>query len=50
MNTMGDLGKSTLKNKNYFPKSAQDYSMWLDDVLDCLDINQAYVIVSSMEG
>jgi len=50
LDTIGDLGKSILKNKNYYPKSAQDYSIWLDDVLNGLGVTQAYVIGSSMGG
>jgi hypothetical protein len=32
LDTNGDFGKSTLKNKNYYPKSAQEYSIWFDDM------------------
>jgi pimeloyl-ACP methyl ester carboxylesterase len=50
LDTISDLGKSILKNKNHYPKSAQDYSIWLDDVLDGLGVNKAYVIGSLMGG
>jgi pimeloyl-ACP methyl ester carboxylesterase len=50
LDTIGDLGKSVLKDPNYYPKTALDYAKWVSDVLDGLGIRQAYVMGSSMGG
>jgi pimeloyl-ACP methyl ester carboxylesterase len=50
LDTIGDLGKSVLKDADRYPKTAQDYANWVSDVLDGLGIRQAYVIGSSMGG
>jgi pimeloyl-ACP methyl ester carboxylesterase len=50
IDTIGDLGKSVLKDADYYPKTSQDYGRWLTDVFDGLGIKQAFVIGSSMGG
>lgn len=50
LDTIGDLGKSVLKDTDYHPKTSQDYGKWLTDVFDGLGIRQAFVIGSSMGG
>jgi len=50
LDTIGDLGRSVLKDANYYPKTSQEYGRWLTDVFDGLGIRQAFVIGSSMGG
>lgn len=50
LDTIGDLGKSVLKDTDYHPKTSQDYGRWLTDVFDGLEIKHPFVIGSSMGG
>ena len=40
LDTIGDLGKSVLKDPNCYPKTTVDYANWVSDVLDGLGIRQ----------
>ena len=50
VDTIGDLGRSTLYNSEQYPKNGQAYSEWLLEVFDEIGIEQAHVIDSSMGG
>ena len=50
LDTIGDLGKSTLYNQDEYPRNGKAYSEWLVDVFNELDIEQADVIGASMGG
>jgi pimeloyl-ACP methyl ester carboxylesterase len=50
IDTIGDLGKSRLDQFEKYPKNGQEYSHWLEDVFEKLNIQEAVVIGSSMGG
>ncbi len=50
VDTIGDLGKSTLDDLSKYPSDSKAYSAWLGDVLDGLGLAQANVVGASMGG
>lgn len=50
INTIGDLGKSELSDMDNYPKNGQDYSKWLNEIMEKLQINKCDVIGASMGG
>jgi pimeloyl-ACP methyl ester carboxylesterase len=50
LDTIGDVGKSKLDDPDRYPKKGRDYSSWLDDVYDELDIAKPDVVAGSMGG
>lgn len=50
VDTIGDLGKSTLTDLKTHPGNSKDYSAWLGDVLDGLHLPQVNVVGASMGG
>jgi pimeloyl-ACP methyl ester carboxylesterase len=50
LDTIGDVGRSELKDPDSYPKKGRDYSAWLDDVYEKLEIAQADVVAGSMGG
>jgi pimeloyl-ACP methyl ester carboxylesterase len=50
LDTIGDVGRSELADPDRYPKKGRDYSAWLDDVYEKLEITQADVVAGSMGG
>jgi len=50
LDTIGDFGRSELGDPDRYPKKGRDYSAWLDDVYEKLEITQADVVAGSMGG
>jgi alpha/beta hydrolase fold len=50
LDTIGDVGRSELADPDRYPKKGSDYSAWLDDVYEQLEITQADVVAGSMGG
>lgn len=50
INTIGDLGKSELLDFNNYPKNGKNYSEWLNEVMDELQIDKCDVVAGSMGG
>jgi pimeloyl-ACP methyl ester carboxylesterase len=50
LDTIGDVGRSELADPDSYPKKGRDYSAWLDDVYEKLEITQADVVAGSMGG
>lgn len=50
INTIGDLGKSELKDFNYYPKNGKNYSEWLNEIMTELQIDICDVVAASMGG
>ena len=50
VDTIGDFGGSELADPDRYPKKGRDYSAWLDDVYEKLNITQADVVAGSMGG
>ena len=50
INTIGDLGKSELTDYDYYPENGQNYSEWLNEIMNELNINKCDVIGASMGG
>ncbi len=50
LDTIGDVGRSELADPDRYPKKGRDYSAWLDDVYEKLDITKADVVAGSMGG
>lgn len=50
VNTIGDLGKSELDDMDHYPKNGLNYSEWVSDILDALEIERCDVIGASMGG
>jgi pimeloyl-ACP methyl ester carboxylesterase len=50
LDTIGDFGRSKLADPNRYPKKGRDYSAWLLDVYEKLEITQADVVAGSMGG
>jgi pimeloyl-ACP methyl ester carboxylesterase len=50
LDTIGDFGRSELTDPERYPKKGRDYSAWLDDVYEQLEITQADVVAGSMGG
>jgi pimeloyl-ACP methyl ester carboxylesterase len=50
LETIGDFGRSELTDPERYPKKGRDYSAWLDDVYEQLEITQADIVAGSMGG
>ncbi|HLF73131.1 MAG TPA: alpha/beta fold hydrolase [Anaerolineales bacterium] len=50
LDTIGDVGRSTLKQPDLYPRNGQACSQWLVDVFNEIGIGQADVIGASMGG
>jgi pimeloyl-ACP methyl ester carboxylesterase len=50
LDTIGDVGRSELADPDRYPKKGHDYSGWLDDVYEKLEITRADVVAGSMGG
>jgi pimeloyl-ACP methyl ester carboxylesterase len=50
LDTIGDVGRSQLSDPARFPKKGRDYSGWLDDVDEKLQIATADLVAGSMGG
>lgn len=50
INTIGDLGKSELSDMDNYPKNGQNYSEWLNKILNELNIDKCDVVGASMGG
>jgi pimeloyl-ACP methyl ester carboxylesterase len=50
LDTIGDFGRSELADPDRYPKKGREYSAWLDDVYEQLEITQADVVAGSMGG
>jgi len=50
LDTIGDVGRSELADPDRYPKKGRDYSAWLNDVYDKLDIARADIVAGSMGG
>lgn len=50
INTIGDLGKSELTDLDNYPGNGQNYSEWLNEIMEELNINKCDVIGASMGG
>jgi pimeloyl-ACP methyl ester carboxylesterase len=50
LDTIGDVGRSELAHPERYPKKSRDYSAWLDDVYEKLEIAQADLVAGSMGG
>jgi pimeloyl-ACP methyl ester carboxylesterase len=50
LDTIGDVGKSELTDPGRYPKKGREYTAWLDDVHERLDITRADVVAGSMGG
>ena len=50
INTIGDIGKSELHDFNYYPKKGKDWSDWLNEVMNGLQIDKCNVVAASMGG
>jgi pimeloyl-ACP methyl ester carboxylesterase len=50
LDTIGDVGRSELADLDRYPKKGRDYSAWLDDVYEKLELTQADVVAGSMGG
>jgi pimeloyl-ACP methyl ester carboxylesterase len=50
LDTIGDVGRSDLVDPDRYPNRGRDYSAWLDDVYEKLEITHADVVAGSMGG
>jgi pimeloyl-ACP methyl ester carboxylesterase len=50
LDTIGDIGRSELADPHRYPRRGGDYSDWLGDVYEQLDITAANVVAGSMGG
>jgi pimeloyl-ACP methyl ester carboxylesterase len=50
LDTIGDVGKSELTDPGRYPKTGREYTAWLDDVHERLNITRADVVAGSMGG
>ncbi len=50
VDTIGDLNKSVLDSLDNYPKKGSEYSLWLTDVFDALEIEKAGLVAASMGG
>ena len=50
LDMIGDVGRSKLADPDRYPKKGRDYSAWLDDVYEKLEITRADVVSGSMGG
>jgi pimeloyl-ACP methyl ester carboxylesterase len=50
LDTIGDVGKSELIDPDRYPKTSREYTAWLDDVHERLNITRADVVAGSMGG
>jgi pimeloyl-ACP methyl ester carboxylesterase len=50
LDTIGDVGRSELADPDKYPKTGANYSRWLGDVFDSLDLTTADMIGGSMGG
>jgi pimeloyl-ACP methyl ester carboxylesterase len=50
LDTIGDVGRSELTDPDRYPKKGRDYSAWLDDVYEKLEITRADFVAGSMGG
>ena len=50
LDTIGDVGKSELMDPDRYPKTGREYTAWLDDVHERLNITRADVVAGSMGG
>jgi pimeloyl-ACP methyl ester carboxylesterase len=50
LDTIGDFGRSELADPERYPNKGRDYSAWLDDVYEQLEITRADVVAGSMGG
>jgi len=50
LDTIGDVGRSELADPDRYPKKGREYSGWLDDVYQQLELTQADVVAGSMGG
>jgi len=50
VDTIGDMGRSSLKLPQQFPKNAQEYCDWLEDVCRFFKLKKAHFIGLSMGG
>jgi pimeloyl-ACP methyl ester carboxylesterase len=50
LDTIGDVGRSALDDPDRYPKKGSDYSSWLDDVYEELDIAKSDLVAGSMGG
>jgi len=50
LDTIGDFGRSELADPDRYPKKGRDYSAWLGDVYEQLDLTQVDVVAGSMGG
>jgi pimeloyl-ACP methyl ester carboxylesterase len=50
LDTIGDVGRSELADPDRYPKTGRDYSAWLDDLYEQLEITQADLVAGSMGG
>jgi len=50
VDTIGDMGRSSLESPQRFPKSAKEYCDWLEDVCQFFKLKKAHFIGHSMGG
>ena len=50
INTIGDLGKSELDDVDSYPKNGLNYSEWISDIFNNLEIERCDIIGASMGG
>jgi pimeloyl-ACP methyl ester carboxylesterase len=50
LDTIGDVGKSELTDPSRYPKTGREYTTWLEDVHERLNITRADVVAGSMGG
>ena len=50
LDTIGDVGKSELTDPDRYPKTGRDYSAWLNDAFNGLDVTTADMVAGSMGG
>jgi pimeloyl-ACP methyl ester carboxylesterase len=50
LDTVGDVGRSELDSPEKYPKTGANYSQWLGDVFESLDLTTADMIGGSMGG
>jgi len=50
INTIGDIGKSELSDFNNYLKKGQNFSEWINEIMDELQIDKCDVVAASMGG
>jgi pimeloyl-ACP methyl ester carboxylesterase len=50
LDTIGDVGRSELRNPRTFPRTGRHYSGWMDDVYDELNLSRTDILGGSMGG